>query len=743
MGKQKYAIQLMQGKDFLYFLMNDISQFYYVDGLGNLQIASNPVPLTFTPDGWMELSILTEKNKKYFGLDRMYGAPQNFVEDGAAILKKLFYGKGFESTVYLLILEQQLYLSDTEFGYYYTQLVKCEVDLSTFVHEGPKVEVSLLEGDITRALKANESTQYELDIDVPEAQKVIMDGLSLKESVQAIVLQAVPLDTINTKNYILELDITTTEQKSTLGTKNTNESTTGYPSDAAILASKRNFLATTIATSVSTGWDFKLDVATIGGPSANKAFLVWRVFDSSGILVNDPSYVLDQKPIPGTGSFAFQYTGSKTVNMPPNCSAFLMLIFSDDVNNNTGSAAITFFVSNTTSTGEEGDPNIKVDYFYKFKSTFAKALPAKYVFTQLISKMTNGKYTGTSSLLDNLDPYVVFTSGDGIRGLAGAKLKTSFTDLFGFINMRFGVGAGVISAALSLEKKSFWTIADDIQVIDIGDGAGLKVSLKTDFLFSSIKIGYPNQTYDTALGDINGRYEFNMTQIYVAPVTRVNTVLDLTTRYRADMYGAEYTRINLEGKTTSDSSSDNDIFVLNILPETFKVPSPLGGPAIDTGYHLLDRTVNQYSVGLLDATSAFNLRLSPKHCLLANGDYLHSCLDLLDNKKIIFSTADKDVAMSVNLPDGTVIEERADVRIGDLPAQLFRPYQLDISIPDRVNLFALSQRRKISFTYPYLTAPLKGFTLKTGSQPSINSVQSYSLLCSADTDLSPLIDVYE
>jgi hypothetical protein len=734
----------MSGKDFLYLLQNDLSQYYYIDGLGNLQVASNPVPLNFTPDGWMELSILTEKNKKYFALDRMYGAPQNFVEDGARILKKIFYGKSFETTVYLVILEQQLYYSDTEYGYYYSLLTRCEVDLSTFGHDGPKVEASLLEGDITRALKANESTTYEFDIDVPEAQKVLADGLRLKETVNAITNQFQNATT-SFRNIIVEFEITTTEEKSRLGTKSTDGLSLGYHTDADVLASKRNLLTTTVATELTTSWDFVAKMSTLSVPAGWHLFFAWRVFDATGAVVNDPSYVLQTVNLP-TGIFFqdYQMVGSATVNIPANCTAYLMVIISDTManNNSTGPLMIWNF-THATSTGDAATPNLSLTYFYRYPQSLIKALPAAYLFRQLVSKITNGRYSASSSLLDSLDPYVVFTSGDGARGLSGAKLKTSLTDFFAFMNMRYGVGMGVINGQLVLEKKAFWVLGDDIQVIDIGDGAGLKVSLRTDLLFASIKVGCQNQTYDTALGDINGRYEFNMTQLYTTSVTRVSTVLDLTTKYRLDMYGFEYTRINLDGKTTSDSSADNDVFALCVMPTTLIVPSPITGLPIDTGYHLFDRTINQYSTGLLDADTAFNLRLSPKWCLLANGDYLHSCLDSLDDRKITFSTADKDVALSVNLPDGTVVEERADVRISDLPPKLFKPYQLDISIPDRVNLFALSQRRKISFTYPYLTAPLKGFTLKTGSAPAINSVQNYSLLCSADTDLTPLIDVDE
>lgn len=740
----------MSGRDFLYFLQNELSQFLYIDGMGNLQTSSAPIPLTFTPDGWQEISILTERNKKYFpGLDRMYGAPQNFVEDGARILKKLFYGKGIEVTVYLLILEQQLYFTDTEYGYYYDQLVKCEVDLSSFEHDGPKVSAAILEGDITRAIKANEGTTYEFDIDVPEAQTVIMNGLSLKESVQAIANQQDPLPASNQRNVIIEWQVTTSEQKSRLGAKDTNDQSTAYADDAAVFASKRNFLTLTIPTEVETIWDVKATIFLPAlAPPGWKMFIAWRVFDDTGTLINDPSYVLSTTALNNTliGAQIFQLTGSKTINVPANCTAYLVAIFADDISHNTGTGAeVIWKFEDTTSTGNVGDPNLRVNYFFKYPQSFVKALPAPYLFKQIVSKLTNGRFSCSSSLLDSLDPYVVFTSGDGIRALSGAKLKTSLVDFYGFITMRWGAGLGVINGVLVMEKRSFWLTDNGVATIDIGEATGMKISVNPDFLFASFKIGCPNQTYDTALGDINGKYEPNMTQTWITPTTRVTTQLDMTTKYRLDMYGQEYERINLDGKTTSDSSADNDVMVLGVLRDTFKVISPITGLPIDTGYHLLDREINAYATGLIDAPSAWNLKLTPKNCLLANGDYLHSCLDKMETKSITLSTADKDVALAVNLPDGTVIDERANVPIYKLPAQIFKPYKLSFSIPDRVNLFSLSQRKKLLVTIPYRQGAIQvgGFTIKTGSQPAINAAQDYELICSADTDLTPFVDIYE
>lgn len=722
----------MQGKDFLYFLRNQLRQFYYIDGIGKLQLSANPMPLIFTPDLWQELSILTEKNKKYFGLDRTYGAPSSLVEDAATILKTLFYKKGMEETVNLLILEQQLYFSDTEYGYFYTTLVDCEVDLSTFDHEGPRVGASILEGGIMRAFKANETTEYEIPVDVDAAMPVLLDGLKLGQSAAAIISTEDLLAGSLNRNILLELNIVTSEQKQTLGTKNTTGSFVGYPNDAAIFADKRNFLKTSIDTAVTAAWDFGITATTIGPHPEDKMFLTLRVFTEAGVLVYDPSYILQELDGPANVYGKHQLTGTKTVHIPANCYVFPLIIMSDDVNNNATTRVEIFYVFDfATSDGKQGSPNFTLSYFYTYPVSQINTVSARYVYDQLIYKMTAGKYTGTSTLLDSLDPYVVFTSGDGVRSLKGAVIKISFSDFFGFINMRFGVGVGVINNQLVLEKKAFWVQSTD--TVGIGEASLLKFSVYTDCLFSALKVGYPNQSSNIALGDINGKYEFNMTQYYSSPVTRVNTTLDLTTVVQASMYYIEDTRINLDGKTTSDSTADNEVFAISIVP--VKVAGQ--------NYYPLDRTINPFAVGLLENQTPFNLRLSPKQCLLANGDYLHSCLDLMENKFLVFNTADQPVNLAVNMPGGQVIEERSNVEISSLPPQIFRPYKMEITIPDRVNLFALSPRKKIVTSYKEGTIQLAGYTLKTGSQPDINAAQVYDLLCSPDTDITQLIDVYE
>jgi hypothetical protein len=77
-------------------------------------------------------------------------------------------------------------------------------------------------------------------------------------------------------------------------------------------------------------------------------------------------------------------------------------------------------------------------------------------------------------------------------------------------------------------------------------------------------VGHREQTSD----DVNGKFGFNGYQVYTSPYQRGSKELDLQSPYKADPYEIELTRINFDGRTTTDSQSDNDVFVIDVNQAT-------------------------------------------------------------------------------------------------------------------------------------------------------------------------------
>lgn len=741
----------MQGPQYLYFLLSDDETMYATFQNGFLEWTGNPMPLLYTPDGWQDLSINEEMDSKYFGLNLTYGTPQNFVEDGAGILKTVFCSLGYNAQVKLLILEQQLYISDTEFGYYYTQLSKCSLDLSQYVHAGEKVTVPMLEGDLKSLFAANESQQYEIDIAFPFAKPISLDGLKLKQYANYLIQDPIGTSFQENGNNLIGLHVTSTEAKTQLGTRDVTRQVIDNNND--IFASGNYLEKFPIATNLTISVDFGLTARLADGIPPNPAvkyFLTLRVFDTSGNIIVYPAndnllYEIDGPTL--LYNRRNQIKATKTIAIPAGATVFMWSGINFENEGGAGGLSVFFHYDTTTSTGLDTDSNVVIQYDYIYPTSFCLALEPLYVLQQLTLKMSDGKYTAKSDFLESLSniattpysqPYCLYTSGDAIRGLSPASLKISIDDFFGALNSTYNLGLGIIGNVLRVEPKAFWVTSLDAEIA-LGEGSDAALAVWTDVLFNSINIGSENQTYDEALGDINGRYEVNMTHYYGTPVRNINTELDLTTKARRDMYGIEYTRINLDGKTTTDSDADNTPFEISVRNDVVQIP----GSIRDFDYHLLDRSINQYTTGLLDADTSFNLKLTPKHCLYRHGNYLRSVLDKMDNQPITFTSADKNTPMVTTYPNGKVVDERGNVEIGDLDRQIFRPYVFTLTTPSTEVNVQNQTVKKYSFTQLNGGIVNKGFALKIAVAPTDNRQQALNLLCSPEIDLTPTIDVWE
>lgn len=742
----------MEGRKFLYFVLNEDYSMFADFSASFLSWTSVPTPLTYTPDGWQDLSIIEEMDSKFFGLNRTYGTPQNFVEDGAGILKTVFYNLGYNAKINLLILEQQLYFSDTEYGYYYTELGLCAIDLTTYSHQSEKVVAQILEGDLKALFNAYESQQYEVPIAAPAAKNGNMSGLKLAQYANYLIQDPVDPNFRTNGNNLIGLELTSVEQKTQLGTQSIDR--TRIDVNVDIFKSGEALLSNVpIDTDFTLDADFGMTVTLAPGVTPNptvKYTLACRVFDKNGNIVVYPGNANLVFEVDGPNALynhRIQVKGSVTFKILAGYSVFLWSGI-NVTNEGGGDNALTVFFAydTTTSTGLDTDNNVTIQYFYIFKSTVAQFLEPLYIMQYLTGLISGGKYTAKSDFLTSLStlpssptslPYNLYTSGDGIRGLPGAVIKTSLDDFFKILNATYNLGLGIVNNVLVIEPKEFWVTSKDPE-IDLGPGSKFQCDVWTDVLFNSIDIGSPNETYDEALGDINGKFEINMTHHYATPVTGINTILDLTTPARRDMYGAEYQRINLDGKTTSDSSADNDLFEIAFLP----VPvGPIGRPSLQT--YQLDRTINQFVTGLLDADSAFNLKNSPKHCLLRHGNYIRSVLHGMDLQKVTFTTSDKNTPMVTTYPSGLVVDERGNIEISNFAPRIFLPYIFTDTTPSTEASIQGDTVKKFSFSYLNGSIRARGTSLKTAVQPVDNRVQSMQLLASPDNVMTDFIDIWE
>lgn len=703
-------------QEFLYFIQDENYNCYYANGESIMKTAKGS-PLVFSPDGWQEVSIQNQRNSKYFALDRSFTIPLSFVEDGAQIIKTLYYTQGIEAKLFLTIARRELYIDQTHYGFYYKLFYRGELDLSTFKHDGPKITCNVMEGGLPKLIKAHENTKYELDL--TESVKVKMDGIVLNFKTQFTSFDAVyqakanpPFNDSDIFTSWLSFYKTSVEGNE-LGVVINNMINFQFEGVPNYATDDNYFLRAVEPVVLDMDFNFQFNVkkTTLG----NDGYARIQLIRSSGQIVHQ-FINLDLN----AGSFNQDYNITTSIGVSLQADERLFLVVALFIATGAGGSD----PATTTLTMKEC--NSSIQYKYRHRTTYIQALQGHTLFHKIIRKMSDSKYSPFPSSIMTENRNVVFTSGDALRGLTGAKIKTSLSDFFGAVNAVFGVGLGMKGDQLRLEEKSYWV--DPTDVVDLGSVAKLKVSNATEYIINTIKTGYVEQTYD----DVNGRDEFNNTHNYTTPITRVQKELNLVSQYRADCYGIEFTRFNLDGKTTTDNSGDNDVFMIAVNPIPKQDP-------VEGTYYELDRTLNQGTTGLIEPLSVFNLFLTPKRNLLRNGSFVRSHFFKVDNGKIVFQTTEKNSAV---VSGG--VTERAEVEIASLDSPLFVPILFEFETETPANLVELleqSPMKVLQFTYKGET--YKAIPVKVGIEPSSRQAQTFTALALPTNDFTKLIGIYE
>lgn len=688
-------------KDFLYYLVDNQGRSYYEDVNGNVTVISIPQDLNYTPDGWMDKSVAYGRSIKFPGILRTFTVPLKFTMDGARILKYLYYTYGIQAEGNLVILKRDITTGTEVFKRYYVGAM----DFSQFAHADRTVQCNVMEAGLTALIKANEGTKYDIPISVPEAVPVVMDGITLYSNVNVVNYADIFYDDSGNQGINVRFDTDIFFGNAVVDTE------TKYPS--VLFATSTAYKGAESLDYDPNDWLMQADKNATLKISGRMQF---KIAGSDGYRIGayirkgNIARIADLVPFTAVTGVPHDIDVSFDVNIPITQGEKVWLFV-----NNTGGGAGKIIAF-------DHDNKITVVYDFRKEESTVMCLRPLYVFQQLISKITKGKYTATSTLLSGDAANTVLTCGDALRGFIagtpsdynGPVLKTSLNDFIKSYNVPYNIGLGSQDTAIVERKDVFF---NNTLVVDLGEVAKLNVDPATDHLFNTVTIGWPDQNYE----DVNGRNEFNTTQVYTTPVTRIVKDLDLTSTYRADPYGIEFARINLDNKTTTDNQSDNDVFMVNI-----------------NNALRLDRPAYTSLTGVATPT-VFNVELSPKTCLIAHGNYLHVGLDKLDTEYLEFQTTTKAYNLSRTLA-GVTITEKANYLIGALAKPLFLPqvFTFDTEVPiNLVDLVEANPYGKVKFTWS--NDIYYGYILEASQQPAMNAKQTFKLLASADNDMTKLI----
>lgn len=668
-------------KRFLWFLQNGENEKFYSVQNDVVVELGQPTPLEVAPDGHSDVLVNYSRSVQYAGIIRTIGIPLRFVFDGARILRHVLYNKGPESVVYLIVLRENTNTGVHESFY------KAQIDFDTVDDQTDYIEFEVGPYGTSKMIKSKENTQYEIDLE-PFGRKIRFDGIRF------------------VKKYIYS----TYNASTTRGSHSVpivfgyDEGTSfGMLPGSSYLRDNSGFNPDTDdrwilncidqVIQVNLKGELKVFVENVGQN------ILWFFERSNRLTIPvapNRFYAVGLHTIPI----------DITITLNPNEKIWLMCQKTEGIGSN---RSIRYEVSEVFCT-----------FKTRFKSTDCYAVSPVELGREILRKILDDNSFDKFFSPDLGNSSILLLSGDSVRGISGSKIKTSWKsfvksmDVYGFL--------GVYEQEESVyirNKSSFFD--DTTQIYDLGD-VDAKFSFWDPAQINRLQVGYRDQTYD----DVNGKDEFNTTNVFQTPRTSIDKELSLVSEYRADMYGLELTRANLNGKTTTDSSSDNDTFIVDCFWDS-----------VDQIYK--PKRTNGTVQGLIDGETAFNLDLSPANILRTQGSWIRSCCWPYENGKIKFISSEKNPKLVV-INGSVVVSETADVNVGDLNPKIFLPLVAEFETQVPTNLIQLMNENPHGFfTFTYLGNEFKGFVLEASQKVSDEAEQTWKLLLSPSTDTSKLI----
>ena len=572
---------------------------------------------------------LSHKRPNYDGVVRSYSTSFEFVNNAFILLKKEYRSRYMEASASVIF-------SLRNNNWEYDEVFRCALDFSTYSEDGYVVSINAIDNTLSAIIKAKKSIQYEYPLVDLYTRNLKYDGLKFQYEAKYVsggssVEDDDELQYIQYHGQIVD-----------------------------------------------------------GGPAAI-SFPLYKL-DNSELPKLDSPLVFTDEPFSSDGSVRTFAEALSDIDIIINLSFSFYIV--DDTNKGTTYAQIVLFVKRANGTLEqkmrtqntEGNTPTVVDESINISLhtgdmigmdllLYNTATPITMTWTtylrnfsmavnfksqikpvnidvvspiELLNKLlasmseTTDTYYG---IIDDYDPRmsldrlstVYIMAAESARGLPKAKLYTSYKKYCDWMEAEFGY-VPVISGneVTFIHRDKLFT---DTVVKELGKKINdYELSVNDGLIYSSVKVGYDKQDYDS----INGRDEFRFTNEFSTGLKLLDNTLSLISPYRADAYGIEFL-VQKRGEDTTDSNSDNDVFFVSCDQDgvNLKLYRPYSTAQLS---------------GLLSPETMFNIQYSPRFMLEANKKYIGACIRLL---KFASSDGNSDVSIDgVRETDDLLIPER-------------------------------------------------------------------------------------
>lgn len=648
------------------------------------------------PKGWEQSDLNWKRSPDYYGMIRTYTNPYEFTLDGAWLLRRVYYTQGVngQCSIKIEILNRSTWQ--------YENLYLGEIDFSTFKDEGVYVTANVMEGGPSAAVAAYDSVKYEIPIS-PDSMTVRIPGIDKVEEGSAFPWY----DNVNSIGYFpgLQIDL--------------NELFAGN-----VVIQDQQFSSPSTLTPSPTNW-------FIEGQNPTTETRIYGSIEYWGITPPNYYYQFQIVDISGNPVAILGSTqGGSAMNGNPND----VRTFNFDTSINIISGQRLFVLVRRYGSGSApvlpffaiNGGKINVSYGITTEPSLVQAVKPLTLFNKILQRMGANApaQSNTLQIWDNL----LITSGDAIRGLEGAVIKTTFKDFFKSIDAVLCCGFGIENGIARIEQKQYWYRA--IQVLNLGEIKDVIIQPAEEYIFNSIKAGYPDDDYEVD----RGREEYNSEQIWSTAIQRIQKQLDISSVYRADQYGIEQVRLtqdedNRDNAREKDKKQDNDVFFIHAKKT----------PGEDGIYDVIGAENYTNITGISTRSSSYNLEITPKKNLLRHGMILRSFLP--ESSVIEFASATKNAELSTTDLNGRTVKENENIGVSTLDTPLYRPIKITFKtkLPPRIqNIMETNSSGYIQFLYR--GHPFYGYILEASQDVARNSEREFSLLLTKDSDPTKLIE---
>jgi len=694
---------------------------WYTDSSGTVSSNTSLTPinaLVYMPDGWQTLQATFERRFPQCGVFRTYTNVFRFINDGAKILRHIYDTFGIEAEAQFYIEYYDSTISVDDYAY----LFHGDLNFNAYSSEEDFVSIEIIEGEFLSKYDARETTDYKIP--------VVGDGVNrVWVKLHSCLLPYIA-------RWAGSLGETISEDFNghgvpSLGFLDGEGTNIHFGTYDQSFVNPIRLWENQSTSSQSFTIEYDYDVICNQTSGANAFFEVgYQVYDitnnntlSRTTVYQDPTAIASGTTVTKSG------TVTAAVTLASNEGIYIEYRIKNGGGVNLPNAQKSMTMGYNTITINFDNPT-PVSYF--------SALRVPYVFRKLMLNIGDNDITTASTLLDDFEDVVLF-SGDSLRNLIGGELKTNASEFVSNMDRLFSTALmfDKDSNTISLESKS--DAFEDTQVIDLGTVSKVKVTPFTAENFAKYINGY--EEYD--LDEVTGKDEPFTKFQWLSPMVKTKNEKNNVCTYHASKNRIVLTSLNLNGKTSTDSDNDNEIFlgyidssVAGTVPDDF----PLG--AGEDYYDLyIDGSLTVSNV--YDSANLFNIPLSPRRNMLRNEPFLHSILDKLDTKELKYQSDAKTNASGLKMvtDDGaTIIDEGADVLIGDMADKIFQPVLIEFEAQCPVNLYATLKANPYGYAlFEYKGNSYKGFVMKMSQQFFLDKPQNFQVLAHPTTDLSTLI----